>query len=167
MLIDPPFKLIDIDDHHAKATAFDMILIVWKKETQASAYQRLITLVTEMGARHPEGIGVLQVVETSAAPPNEAARKVFQDALDVCDKYVKHHSVVHDGTGFKAASVRAIMMGVYMVRQPKFEHLVANSLQKAAQWHEAEQRKLGKTQAAEHIVRSVQMLRDMLAGRPD
>jgi hypothetical protein len=52
------------------------------------------------------------------------------------------------------------------VRQPKFEHLVANSLLRAAQWHEAEQRKLGKTQAAEHIVRSVEMIRDMLARRP-
>jgi hypothetical protein len=166
MLTDPPFKLIDIDDHHAKASAFDMILIVWKKETQASAYERLITLVTEMGERHPEGIGVLQVVETTAIPPDEAARKVFLKALNVCDKYVKHYSVTHEGTGFKAASVRAIVMGVYLVRQPKFEHLVANSLLRAAQWHEAEQRKLGKTQAAEHIVRSVEMIRDMLARRP-
>jgi hypothetical protein len=166
MLIDPPFKLIDIDDHHAKASAFDMLLIVWKKETQASAYMRLITLITEMGERHPEGIGVLQVVETSASPPDEAARKVFLQALGVCDKYVKHHSVVHEGSGFKAASVRAIVMGVYMVHQPKFEHLVANSLLRAAQWHEAEQRKLGKTQGAEQIVRSVEMIRYLLARRP-
>ena len=82
-----------------------------------------------MGERHPEGIGVLQVVETSASrPPDEAARKVFSQALDVCDKYVKHHSVVHEGSGFKAASVRAIVMGVYMVHQPKLR--VSNRAQR-------------------------------------
>jgi hypothetical protein len=166
MFRDQAFKLIDIDDHHAKASAFDMLLIVWKKETQASAYARLITLVIQMGELHPEGIGLLQVVETSASPPDEAARKAFSQSLGVCDKYVKHHSVVYEGSGFKAASVRAIMMGVYMVRRPKFEHLVANSLLRAAQWHEAEQRKLGKTLAADQIVRSVEMIREMLARRP-
>jgi hypothetical protein len=57
-------------------------------------------------------------------------------------------------------------MGVYMVHRPKFEHLVANSLLRAAQWHEAEQRKLGKTLAADQIVRSVEMIREMLARRP-
>jgi hypothetical protein len=163
MAVDPPFRLVDIDEHHVKATAFEMILIVWKKQTQASAYEGLIELVREMGERHPEGIGVLQVVEVTAIPPDDAARRVFRDALGACDKYVRDYSVVHEGAGFKSAAVRAIVMGVFLVRQPKFRYLVANSLHQAAIWHEAANRRAGNVTTAAHIERSIAFMREAVS----
>jgi hypothetical protein len=165
MLAETPFQLVDVDDDHAKLIAFGMIFIVWKRETLAAPYQRFMALVTELGEQHPEGIGVLQLVEVTAVPPDENVRRLFREAMLVCDEYVKHYSVVHEGSGFKAATFRAIVTSAVFLRRPKFPHIVSSSLAHATRWHEEQLRKLGKPQGARDLLRQVQFLRESLAKR--
>jgi hypothetical protein len=155
------FDLIDIDEDHAKATAFNMLFVIWRRETRAAAYRRSVEIARRLSDSFPEGIGVLQTVEPDTSPPDAEARKAFIELFHVDG--IRHFSVTHEGTGFKAASVRAIMSSVVSLARPRFEHVVLKSVTEAAQWHALEQRKLGRHEMGpmiERIVRSVQRLHD-------
>src|SRR5262245_770075 len=120
------FKLIEMDADHAKATAFNMLFATWRFHTLPGAYRRGIRLVEEMASAFPEGIGVCQIVEVEAIPPGSETRRAFVEFLRL--PAVKHFSVTHEGSGFKAASVRAIVAGVHALGRPTCEHSVHRTI---------------------------------------
>ncbi|HSC86569.1 MAG TPA: hypothetical protein VLC09_04835 [Polyangiaceae bacterium] len=159
-------RVVEIDAHHAKGIAGNMLFCVWRFETQATAYVRARTLLSELGAQHPSGVGLLQVIETTALPPDTSARAEFPKLHDVADRVVKHSSIVHEGTGFKAAAVRTITSGVYLVSRRKFPQETFSSLDQAAAWHATNQQALGWSRNAAPIAQAVRTLRRRLEEIP-
>ncbi|HMI85589.1 MAG TPA: hypothetical protein VK550_15940 [Polyangiaceae bacterium] len=159
------FRLLEVDVNHAKATAFNMLFTLWCKETQVSAYIRTSAALKKLAAAFPGGVGVLQTVERDAQPPNAAARTVFNDFLTLAGTCVAHYSTVHEGSGFKAAAVRAVVSSVYLVARPKFEHAVFSSVSQSAAWHAERQRLLGRDETAEQIAGVVRKLREIYHAR--
>lgn len=149
-------EIVAFDENHIKGIAFNMIFMVWKRQTTAPAFREGIRLQGELGAKFPKGIGVLHVIDPGASPPDKPARDAFVEAIQL--PFVRHLSVVHEGLGFKAASVRAIMSGVNALARPQFEHAVHNSLTSAAHWHAQKNIRLGQRETAariEQVVRSL------------
>jgi hypothetical protein len=159
-------KILEIDAHHARGVAGNMLFLVWRYETQAAAYIRARATLAELGALHSRGVGVMQVIEPTAVPPDAAARAEFPKMLDLADQFVKHFSIVHEGTGFKAAAVRTITSGVYLLSRRKFPHEVFSSLDVAAQWHATTQATMGLRRDALAIAKVVRTMRDRLAQLP-
>lgn len=153
----PDFKLVDADKDHAKATAFNMLFMVWRYETRPGAYRRGIRLAEELGAKFAGGIGIAQVVEMEAVPPSAETRKIFIDLWRQAP--VKHYSVTHEGTGFKAASVRAVVGTVHALGCRNCEHAVHKSIRQAAEWHARQQALIGRTESAEMIELALRKLR--------
>jgi hypothetical protein len=153
------FEVLDLDEDHAKALAFNMLFMVWRKRTLATAYTRGMQIVRELGLTCPGGIGVLQVVEVDAVPPESAARTAFVEFFHL--KEIKHYSVTHEGSGFKAASVRAIAAAAHAMARPKCAHSVHSSLAKAAEWHEKQQLLIGRGEPASQIQLIAQALRQI------
>lgn len=161
-----PFRLVDLDEDHAKAVAFNMLFVVWRKRTLGPAYRRSMTLVRDLSAQFSEGVGVCQLVEVDASPPDSDARGAFLEFMKL--DTVKHFSVIHDGTGFKAASVRAVMSSVYMLSRAKFKFAVHNNVLAAAAWHTAAQHELGRRDPVELVERVIRGLRQLHRDRyPD
>ena len=138
-------RVLELDDNQAKASFANMLLIVWRKDTTLAAYQRVGTLILELSRAHPDGVGVLQVVERGATPPDTETRSEFLRVLSVAEGHVKHYSVAHPGSGFSAAIFRAVMLGAYTYVRPKFEHKVFESLWDAATWHVEQQERIRPT----------------------
>ncbi len=136
------FQLLESDLHHLKAAAGNFLFMIWRRETQAAAFTRGVGLARELGKRQGAKIGVCQVVELEAVPPDAEARRAFQQLLEL--DCVAHSSVIHDGTGFKAASVRAIVNLQILLTKPKFPHRVFGSVQEAAAFHAASEAPLGR-----------------------
>lgn len=162
----PNLRLVEIDEDHAKSVLHNMLIIVWKKHTTAEAFSRVPNIVQQIAALHREGVGMLQVVETGAFPPDSAARAEFLRNVEVSGLVIRHFSIVHEGTGFKAASVRAIMSGLYLYARPKFPNEIFNSLRGAAEWHAKEQRGIGRLDSPETLEGAVRYLRNELAKYP-
>ena len=154
-----PFRLVELDGDHAKAIAFNMLFVVWRKRTLGAVYRRSLAIASELAEHFPEGVGVCQTVEVDTTPPDSDARLAFVEFMKV--DTVKHFSVIHDGTGFKAASVRAIMSSVHMLGRPKFRLTVQSSVPAAAAWHAAEQAAIGRRETAEIIEKIVRSLRQL------
>jgi len=153
------FRLVELDGDHAKAIAFNMLFVVWRKRTLAAVYRRSMAIAAELAVQFPEGVGVCQTVEVDTTPPDGDARRAFVEFMKV--DTVKHFSVIHDGTGFKAASVRAIMSSVHMLGRPKFRLAVHSSVPAAAAWHAVEQVAIGRRETPEMIERVVRGLRQL------
>jgi hypothetical protein len=157
-------RIVEVDANHGKATIGNMVLVVWTGTTTAQAYKHLVRLIQQLNAENREGIGILQTVELGAEPPDSTARKEFSGVMQECEHAVKHFSVVHEGSGFKAASVRAIMSGVYLLARPTFPHVVMSSLLDAAAWHAERQREIGRRDVRERdIIDTVQQLRERIS----
>jgi hypothetical protein len=151
------FELVEIDNDHAKAIAFNMVFMAWRYHTHVGAYRRGIDLAEQLGLRYPNGVGVFQVVEAEALPPTAMTRKAFVEFLRL--KPVKHFSVTHEGTGFKAASVRAIVASVHALGRPDCEHSVHKSVDLAAEWHARQQTRIERNESAQQISRAMSKLR--------
>ena len=152
-------KLIDLDEDHAKAVAFNMLFMVWRRRTLPAAYQGGIALLNDLAKRFPEGVGVLNVVEVDAIPPDAQAREVFAQLLHL--PQLRHFSVTHEGSGFKAASVRAIVAGTVAFVRPRCAYGVHRSVSDAARWHAREQGALNHREPPDRIVQIAQALRGL------
>jgi hypothetical protein len=151
------YELVEIDEDHAKGIAFNMLFMVWRRRTLAEAFGRGINLARKLTAEYSEGIGICQAVEVDAIPPDSDARTLFSYLSRL--EGLQHLSVTHDGTGFKAAAVRAIMTGVQALARPKSKHIVLADVDLAGQWHAAAQAELGRHETAEQIAGILRSLR--------
>lgn len=134
----PAFDVLDLDVDHVKAVYGNTVILLWRYHTREVAYRAAIRLIRTVAHSYPEGVGVMQVVETQAIPPTDETRQAFKEAYEL--KGVHHFSVTYEGTGFKAAAVRAIVWSAHMLARPKFAHAVHKSVAEAARWVEAQNR---------------------------
>jgi len=150
------FQLVDIDEDHVKGIASNMLYLVWRFETRPSAFRGVLQLARELGARFREGIGVCHVVEVEAFRPNAETRELFLRLWP--EAPVKHYSVIHEGTGFKAASVRAIVAHTHARACRNCAHAVHRTVRDAAHWHAHQQARLGinnPPSAIAHVITSM------------
>jgi hypothetical protein len=157
------FELVEIDSNHLKATALDMVFMVWRRETLTAPFRRGVSLVADLAQKARGSVGVCQIVEPDAVPPDAEARRAFLELLQLAD--VTHSSVIHDGTGFKAASVRAIVNLQTLLSKPKFPHLVFSTVKEAATWHVTMQRKVGRDVSVARLESVVRELRALHRAR--
>jgi hypothetical protein len=101
----------------------------------------------------------MQVVDVGSKPPDSSARTGIAEFLKTGAGIIKHSSVVHEGQGFGAAAVRAVMASIHMLHRPKFVHTTFSSIVEAGQYHAKHQAELGRRESADAIVRSYEQLR--------
>jgi hypothetical protein len=157
------FLLVASDSDHLKAVAFNMLFMVWRRRTVSVAFRHGMELVRELIARYPRGVGVCQIVEVDAIPPDSETRAAFVECMKM--EGIKHFSLTHDGVGFKAAAVRAITAGVHALARPKFKLAVFSSVAEAAHWHAIAQAELGRRETAAEIEEIVRDLRELHRNR--
>lgn len=154
---DPALRVVHTDYDHAKGLAYNLVLLVWRRRTLPEPYRAAMSLATAHAQKHPGGVGVMQVVEVDAVPPEAEARKAFSEFMKWPG--VAHFSVTHEGSGFKAASVRAIVSGVTALSRPNFPHSVHSSVADASSWAAAQNRGVSGITDARAIERALQSLR--------
>lgn len=146
-----------MDRDHAKGIAFNMLFLSWRFHTHATAVRPCFALLEQLGERYPEGVGVCHVVESDAIAPSFAARKLMSEIQNL--SIVKHYSVTHEGTGFKAASIRAVVAGIHALSRAACEHSVHSDFSRAAEWHARCQVALGRSETGQQIDAVLESLR--------
>ena len=151
------FEVVALDEDHVKGVAFNIAFMVWRYRTLVGPYRAGIQLVTELALKHPTGVGVMHVVETEAVPPDSDTRRAIAEILQL--PTIKHFSVTHEGTGFKAASVRAIVSGGHALARPSFEYAVHSTVAEASRWAAVQNKRIGRQDDWQAIERVLQALR--------
>lgn len=141
-----------LDEHHIAVSAFNMVFVYWAKETQLPSFKRVCDTLTRLAAVHPEGVGVCQVVGLQAVPPGSETRtEITRLMTERVGGRLMHYSIVHEGNGFKAASVRAIVSASHMLARTKANLAVFSSASAAAAWHASQQQLLKRKESAQLI----------------
>ena len=159
----PNLSLLEIDADHVKGVGVNLVLLVWRYRTLLEPHRAAMRLVTQVAAQHPKGVGVMQLVETTAVPPDSETRKDFGAMLRLPG--VGHFCVIHEGSGFKAASVRAIVSGVHALSRPAFPHSVHDNIVDAARWAAARNLSIAAPGDAPAIEAALRALRRLHAER--
>jgi hypothetical protein len=131
----PELEILEMRSAHAFGSWRNMLIIVWRHETASAAVRRAKNHLLEMRKAYPHGIGLMQVAQPQAKPPDAATRAAIGDFLAAGRGAVACSSVVYGGTGFWMASFRALVAGVTMLARPGFPHHVFESVEEAADWH--------------------------------
>ena len=150
-----------LDEHHIAVVCFNMVFVFWAKETALGSFRRVCDTLTRLAAVHPEGVGVCQIVGLQAVPPSSETRALITQLMkDGVDGRLMHYSIVHEGSGFKAASVRAIVSASHMLARTKANLAVLSSIADAGAWHASQQQLLKRKESAQQISAVILELQD-------
>jgi hypothetical protein len=121
------------DRHHALGSWRNVVLVVWREETQIPAIVRTSQLIGELAQRHGR-IALVQIVEQTAVPPESDIRKAISDMLKKHSDHLISSAVVFEGSGFRAAGVRGVVTAISLLSRTKFPHVIFASPPAALNW---------------------------------
>lgn len=127
-------KVEALDHDHAIGTSEGLLLCIWRLRTTPEAIAELTGIVTRLIARSPDRILMLTVVESGADMPDAPVRNALAELFHRVAPSVIASALVFEGTGFKAATVRALTTTLNMVTRQPFPHKVFASPAEAATW---------------------------------
>jgi hypothetical protein len=97
-----------------------------------SDYLAIERKIIEQGVRFKEGIGCLAIIPVNARPPPQATRKAMTAAIEGAP--LRCFCWFVEGSGFQAATVRAVITGLRLVSRPSYPTHVASDLEEAIRW---------------------------------
>jgi hypothetical protein len=128
-------RVLEVDRDHAVATWANLMVIVWRGQTQPVAVLRAEKALEELMATYTDGVGLLQVAEPTAPPPDGASRAAVAKMLESGRGRITSSSLVYAGTGFYMAAARAFVTGLSLLTRAGFPHEVFATVPEAAEWH--------------------------------
>ncbi len=126
-------RILRSEASHAIAFAGQALVAYWQTETREQAVTELATLLADLAAEFGSLV-LLQVIGDQATPPDGAARAALAAMLKANETRIIASAVVFEGTGFRAAMVRSIVIGISMPSRPKCPHAVFASTKAGVDW---------------------------------
>lgn len=126
--------VIEVDANHCLGSHGPILVIVWRHETTRSAVMNVRRAALALAARRPGELGLMMIVETTAEAPSGEVRAVVAQAMGDFGHLVRRSALVHEGTGFHAAAVRAVVTGLSLVARQPYPQQVFDSVERAATW---------------------------------
>lgn len=155
-------ELVALSNMHAIATWQNVLVQLWEgplsSTTQAAEFRRVIATLKRMKSRTREPVLVFTVVSVHTTMPDAASRAIAAEMPAWFDYYVG----VHEGTGFRASMVRAVVAGMALAARVKARYDVTEDLASGARLLAA--RSSGVT--APDLLAVVADLRQRVAARP-
>jgi hypothetical protein len=115
-----------------RASWCNVAIAVWRVYTLVPDIEAVSSMLTRLSAKHPQGLGLVQVVEVGAIVPVADARTALARMLRDGSHFIRCAAVVYLGTGFGAAAVRGVVTGLHMLSRHDFPHEVKDSVRDAA-----------------------------------
>ncbi|MDP9034310.1 MAG: hypothetical protein M3O50_05855 [Myxococcota bacterium] len=110
------------------------MILIWKVDTTMRGVAAAQSVYDAFAAEHPAGVFLLTVVEQDAPMPSSEVRAALAAFLSTGVNRTLFSAVAHEGTGFRAASVRSVVTGLAMLAKLPYPHKVFASVDQAARW---------------------------------
>jgi hypothetical protein len=120
------WRLITRDPDYVLGTWQQIFAVIWRKETTLHGAIHLRNACTEFASRHPQGIGLLTIVEPNSPLPASDIRKSIADFLHDGSSFIKCSTVIFEGSGFRAAAVRSVVTGLTLMARQAYPHRVCS-----------------------------------------
>jgi hypothetical protein len=155
---------------YALATFRDLYIVIWHRNTTMTGAQAVRRGCFAFAESRPKGVALLTIVEEEAPMPASEPRESLATFMRDASDHIKASAVVFEGTGFRAAAVRSVVVGLTMLARQKYPHKVFSGLIEATAWMERElaAAKLAESFTAQELGDAIASLRRALTQRePD
>jgi hypothetical protein len=119
---------------HCIGACRGVLVVVWTGHTTHDGVVASRRSILALGREHPEGVGLITIVEHNAPMPPGEVRDEVAKFLKESSDIIKASAVVFEGEGFRAAAVRSVVTGVSMLAKQAFPHRVFAHVDEAASW---------------------------------
>jgi hypothetical protein len=112
----------------------DLLLQIWHKQTTLAGVAAFRHGVSKLAAERREGLRVLVIVEPGASLPPRECRSEIAEVMVGHKRSIRAAGLAFEGTGFGAASIRAVVTGLNLLAQHPFPYRVFSSISEALAW---------------------------------
>ncbi len=135
MMQQPSGKLLHMDQHQALAVWDHLVLVIWRGEVDLAAVQRLERAGVEALKRHPRGVGLMGVVESTAVPPSAEMRKQSAASNDRLARLgMVGIAGVLSQKGFAGSVMRGVITGLTLLSRAEHPFKVFENHSDGAVW---------------------------------
>jgi hypothetical protein len=133
---------------------------VWRGKPTPETADLIGQLYGQLYRDYPDGYAVMLIVEDTFALPDESTRKKVTDLLNRWSSRMKRQAIVHEGSGFLAAALRAMYVVMETVVRTKFPWKIFSSVDASLAWMAEEFRdKDGRPVSPADLRRAVEFTR--------
>lgn len=119
---------------YTSARYHDLVLQLWHRDTTLEGVASLRAAIDKVAAESPQGLRLLVVVEPGASMPPAESRAGIAAFMRDYAKSIRATSLAFEGSGFRAASVRAVVAGLNVVANHPFPYKVFATIGEALWW---------------------------------
>jgi len=112
----------------------DIFALVDQGSARPGDYPVLGRMVLEQGKKHPGGLGGLVIIPSEANPPPEEVRRAIGELLVNVTPQLRCLCWLVEGAGFRAATVRAALIGLRVFSRRSYPTHVARDMTEAIGW---------------------------------
>ncbi len=127
-------ELAEVTRDHVVFTWNNVACAVFKRETTLGGVRTIQRAYDDLAARFPSGVFMVTIVEDGAPMPVVEVRDALAKFLASGAGRTTMSAVIHEGVGFRAAAVRAVVTGLAMVARLPYPHKVFGTPTDAARW---------------------------------
>jgi len=124
------FEMLGMDDQHCLAAWRGLVVQCWN-ETRAAAVEDNTARARARRVADRGPIACFVILEPDAPPPDAPARKALERLADVLFDRCACCAYVYQGTGFRAAAVRGVMLALSMVKRSAVPTKICSSVTEA------------------------------------
>jgi hypothetical protein len=127
--------VLDCADGLVMAEIGALCVAIWRGDASIPRFERQRVALAQVVARHPEGIGLLCVIEPASAAPDDQLRRASVDMVVAHGERIKCVACVIEGKGFRAGLNRGILMGMSLfLPHPKLTYSFFSTVRSAVDW---------------------------------
>ena len=127
-------EILDDQPDYCLGAFGEVFVVIWRTDTTLPAVASMTQAFDRFAAKIGHPVGLLTVVEEAAPLPSTAAREAIATFLRNNGARVRASAVVFEGSGFRAAAVRSVVVGLTMLANQPFPHRVFSTIDKAREW---------------------------------
>lgn len=108
----------------------NVLIADWYLDTTESGVRDMTQEMLALYAKQYKKIAIIHVIGVMSAPPSSATRKLMAEILRREQDRIAMTVAIIQGTGFRAASVRAVASGIAMLGKMSFPHEIHPTVEK-------------------------------------
>jgi hypothetical protein len=160
-------EVFHCDRDVAVGAAKDVFIVMWRDRTTIDGATAVSQALHEFCQCRLRELAVVTIVEAAAKMPDPGTRQPLAQLLRSASNHVLISTLVFEGDGFLAASVRGVAVGLSLLARQPYPHRVFKDVREAAVWFEFERWRIGKHFQADEVMSGVAEFRTLVAQKTD
>ncbi len=161
-------KIAYEDDFCMVATWRSIVMpVMGRAKLPASSAKQQVLALTEHAKRVGKGkLGEITMIANEAPLPDAETRTVLESGVPIISPYYGCVSAVFEGTGFRAALVRGVLVSFQLLSRTKFPQKTFSTIDECATWMFPHLQTMGmQVLSADDIAAAAKMVRQMAVER--